>query len=182
MENKKNIFITGVPGVGKTTLITRLCDGLKEFTAAGFYTTEIREGGARKGFSLVSLHGRRSILAHVEIKSRFVVGRYGVDVSGFEEFLDSIDLAHSNADVIVMDEIGKMECSSQRFKDLLLGLLDSRKMVVATIALKGNEFISKIRKRLDAQLYEITDKNRDSLVLEILNQLEKTMRREKVTS
>ncbi len=179
MENKKNIFITGVPGVGKTTLITGLCDGLKEFTAAGFYTTEIREAGVRKGFSLISLDGRRSILAHVEIKSPFVVGRYGVDVSGFEEFLDSIDLAHSSVDIIVIDEIGKMECFSQRFRKLLLGLLDSRKIVIATIALKGIEFISQIKQRPDAQLYEITTKNRDSLVFKILNQLEKTLRREK---
>lgn len=179
MENKKNILITGMPGVGKTTLITRLCDVLKEFSVAGFYTTEIREGGARKGFSLVSLDGRRSILSHVEIKSRFMVGRYGVDVGAFEGFLDSIDIAHSSADVIVIDEIGKMECFSQRFRELLSGLLDSGKIVIATIALKGDKFISQIKQRPDVQVYEITTENRDSLVFAVLSQVKKILRQGK---
>jgi nucleoside-triphosphatase len=178
MENKMNILITGVPGVGKTTLITRLCDELKEFPIAGFFTTEIRERGERKGFKLISLDGRKSILSHVEIKSRFMVGKYGVDVKAFEEFLQAIDLGSSNADVIVIDEIGKMECFSQRFKGLLLRLLNSRKIIIATIALKGNEFISQIRQRPDVQVYEITAKNRDSLVFDVLSQAEKILRQE----
>lgn len=176
MENKKNILIAGVPGVGKTTLITKLCDVLKEFSVAGFYTTEIREGGARKGFSLVSLEGRRSILSHVGIKSRFLVGRYGVDVSAFEEFLDSIDIAHSSAQIVIIDEIGKMECYSESFRQLICSLLDSGKIVIATIALKGDKFISQIKQRADAQLYRITINNRDHLVSTVLNQVKNILR------
>ncbi len=179
MENKKNLLITGLPGVGKTTLITRLCDVLKEFSVAGFYTTEIREGGARKGFSLVSLDGRISILSHVEIKSRFMVGKYGVNVRAFEEFLDSLDLEGSSADFIIIDEIGKMECFSRRFKDLLLRLLDSRKIIIATIALKGNEFISEIKQRPDVQVYEITTENRDCLVFDVLSQVKAILQQQR---
>ncbi len=182
MENKKNILITGVPGVGKTTLITRLCDKLKNFSIAGFYTTEIREGGARKGFALVSLDGRKSILSHLDVKGRFMVGRYGVDVRGFEEFLDSIDLEGSSADIIVIDEIGKMECFSRQFKDLLLSLLDSRKVIIATVAFKGDQFISQAKQRPDAQLYKVTIQNRDSLVFDVLSRVGKILRHEKAIS
>ena len=136
----------------------------------------------RKGFALVGLDGQRSILSHVDIKSQFVVGRYGVDVSGFEDFLEAIDLGGSLADIILIDEIGKMECFSQRFKSLLLRRLDSRKIIIATIALKGNEFISQIRKRSDVQVYGITTKNRDSLGFNILSQVENILRQEKVKS
>ncbi|MGB7294580.1 MAG: NTPase [Candidatus Aminicenantales bacterium] len=173
MEIKKNILITGLPGVGKTTLIMRLCDTLKERSVAGFYTSEVRGEGVRKGFSLVSLDGRQSVLSHVETRSSFRVGKYGVDVKGFEDFLDSIDLEGSGVGLIVIDEIGKMECLSENFRRLISRLLDSGKIVIATIALKGEGFISQIKQRPDAQLYEITTKNRDSLVFDILSRVER---------
>lgn len=172
---KKNILITGVPGVGKTTLITRLCEAMKEHAVAGFYTTEVREESMRKGFRLISLDGRESVLSHVEIRSRYRVGKYGVDVNGFEEFLDSLDLERSDASIIIADEIGKMECLSEKFRRSLGLLLDSRKIVVATIALRGDEFISGIKQRPDAELYEITPTNRDVLMLDIRNRTERIL-------
>ena len=45
-----NLLITGLPGTGKTTVVMRLADRLKRVKAAGFYTEEIRTGGARNGF------------------------------------------------------------------------------------------------------------------------------------
>jgi len=179
MENITNILITGVPGVGKTTLITRLCDALKESTVAGFFTIEIREEGMRKGFKLIGLDGREALLSHVEIRSRFRVGKYGVDVRGFEEFLDAIDLEGSSAAIIVIDEIGKMECYSAKFRQLIGCLQDSRKIVIATIAIKGDGFISQIKQRPDAQLFEMTSGNRDSLVSDVMGQVERILRQGK---
>ncbi len=46
---KKNLLITGLPGIGKTTLIKKLSEELKVLHPAGFYTEEIREEGQRKG-------------------------------------------------------------------------------------------------------------------------------------
>ena len=40
---KKNILITGLPGVGKTTLIKKLAEVLNDLNPIGFYTAEIRE-------------------------------------------------------------------------------------------------------------------------------------------
>jgi nucleoside-triphosphatase len=45
---ERNLLITGLPGTGKTTVVMRLADRLKRMKAAGFYTEEIRTGGARK--------------------------------------------------------------------------------------------------------------------------------------
>jgi nucleoside-triphosphatase THEP1 len=39
----RHILITGVPGVGKTTLIKALCQDLASVNPVGFYTEEIRE-------------------------------------------------------------------------------------------------------------------------------------------
>ncbi len=70
----KNFLVTGVPGIGKTTLIRNLCEHLASLNPEGFYTEEIREGGIRKGFAMASLDGKRSVFSHVNVKSRCQVG------------------------------------------------------------------------------------------------------------
>lgn len=141
---KTNILITGHPGVGKTTLIRKIADELKDFCPVGFYTSEIREGGNRKGFELVSLDGKRGILSHINIKSPYRVSKYRVDIKGFEDFLDTIPFLDLKTVLIIIDEIGKMECMSDKFKKLLKEILNSQKPVIATIALKGGGLIEEI--------------------------------------
>ena len=166
---KKNLLITGLPGVGKTTLIKTVSEELRYLHPAGFYTAEIREEGIRKGFELVSLEGRRGVLSHIDIKSPYRVSRYKVDIRGFEDFLDGISFFDDSTGLVIIDEIGKMECFSDQFKKLIKELLDSEKWVIATIALKGSGLIEEIKKRQDVKLFEITKGNRDFLLREILN-------------
>ena len=165
---KKNILITGLPGVGKTTLIQELSRELNHFHPAGFYTAESREEGVRKGFELISLDGKRGLLSHTDIKSPDRVGKYRVDIKGFESFLDSIPFFNPLTRLIIIDEIGKMECLSDRFERILKEIVDSEKWVIATIALKGSGLIAEIKKRDDVKIFEITKSNRASLLSEIL--------------
>lgn len=167
--NKKNLLITGLPGVGKTTLIKKLAEELKDFHPVGFYTAEIREKGIRKGFELISLDGVKGLLSHIDIRSPFRVGKYRVDIKGFEDFLDSISFFNPSTKLIVIDEIGKMECFSDKFKKLLREILDSEKWLIATIALKGSGMIEEIKKRGDVKLFTISQSNREALLSEILN-------------
>ena len=161
-------LITGVPGVGKTTLIKRLLIELSPVSTSGFYTSEIRKKGIRQGFELQALDGNRQILAHVKLSNPCRVGKYRVDVSGFERFLDRLDLVNSNADVIVIDEIGKMELFSSRFQQLVYQLLTSQTQVLATIALKGGDFIHQIKQMPHVKVFEVTLANRGNLAEEIL--------------
>jgi len=170
---KTNILITGLPGVGKTTLIKNIAEALKNLRPVGFYTAEIREGGRRKGFELISLDGKKGLLSHTDVHSPYRVGRYKVDVKGFEAFLGSIPILNPSTRLIVIDEIGKMECFSDQFKNLLKEILDSEKSVIATIALKGSGVIEEIKKRNDLELFEITRRNRNSLLSDILSEIEK---------
>ena len=111
----KHILITGSPGIGKTTLIKRLFEEAAVLHPVGFYTEEIREGGIRRGFKLVGHDGREGILSHVDISSRYKVGKYRVDVTGFDRFLDTLKISESNSGLVIIDEIGKMECFSRKF-------------------------------------------------------------------
>ena len=156
-------LITGRPGVGKTTLVQKIVERMQSVKMAGFYTAEIRSRGSRLGFELQGLNGMRRTLAHVDIDSQHRVGKYGVDAVGFEKFLETLDLLNPDVELIVIDEIGKMELFSNRFRSLVCDALNSDKQVLASIPLKGNEFIREIKQRSDIHLFEVTHGNRDHL-------------------
>jgi nucleoside-triphosphatase len=167
-RGKKNILLTGLPVTGKTTLIKKLSEKLSGLDPVGFYTEEIREGGVRKGFDLISLDGKRGLLSHRETNSPYRVGKYGVDIKGFEKFLEGIAFLAPATGLIIIDEIGKMECLSPIFRRMIKEILSSEKMLIATVALKGGGLIEEIKRRDDVRLFEVTQENRDFLLGEIL--------------
>ena len=167
----KNLLITGPPGCGKTTLVRKVAQGLTGVPIAGFLTTELREGGERAGFSRVSCGGGRGILSHVRFPGPPRVGRYGVDLPGFEAFLAGIPFSAPEIRLVLMDEIGKMECYSPRFQALVARCLDGPIPFLATIALRGDRFIEQIKARPDAELVTVTRENRDRLLGEMVQRV-----------
>lgn len=172
---KKNILIAGLPRVGKTTLIKKLSERIETLQPVGFFTEEIREDNVRMGFELRSLDGRKGMLSHKDIKSPHKVGKYKVDITGFEEFLEFINFFDTEINLIVIDEIGKMECLSHKFTDIIERILDSEKIVVATIALKSGGYIGELKKRDDIKLFEMTKANRDFLLSDILKEIKELL-------
>lgn len=163
-----HVLLTGLPGAGKTTVIRKIADALIARHPAGFVTAEIRDKGVRKGFELVALDGRRSILSHVDFKSPYRVGKYGVDIDAFETFLDDFDLLDPAHHLIIMDEIGKMECLSAKFRELVDRLFASDKTIIATIALKGGGLIGDLKRRPEVNIHEVTLRNRDAIVGDLI--------------
>jgi nucleoside-triphosphatase len=168
-HKKLNLLVTGKPGVGKTTLVERVVEGLRgSLRLAGFTTTEVRDpDGERVGFALVTVDGKRGELARAGLQSRVRVGRYGVNLEEFER-LALPELARRDVDLIAIDEIGKMECASGRFRRAAEDALDSPVSVLATIGISHVPFFDALRARPDIELLTLTERNRDSLVTEIL--------------
>ncbi|OGL41722.1 MAG: hypothetical protein A2161_02540 [Candidatus Schekmanbacteria bacterium RBG_13_48_7] len=111
-------------------------------------------------------------MSSINFKNGPQVGKYKVDIQGFEQIvLPELNRKSSDVDVFLIDEIGKMECFSQKFVDAILRILDDNVPVVATVALKGNGFIAEVKSRKDIRLIEITYKNRDYIVDEIVGWL-----------
>lgn len=168
--NGTKILLTGLPGCGKTTAAMKIVAHLNREKVAGFYTQEILRNGTRKGFRWIRLDGTAGTLAHVDIKGRFKVGKYGVDVGGFEKAVVPIlDVKRTDVELFVLDEIGKMECFSQKFVAAVRRLFASDKSVLATVARKGSGLISDVKDYPGARRFNLTRKNQNEIIAEILD-------------
>ncbi len=157
------VLLTGHPGVGKTTAIRKIAGDLVGLPAGGFYTEEIRESGQRQGFRVVAFDGTRDVFAHVDFPKRHQVGKYGVDLERLEAIAIPALALEPSIMIYLIDEIGKMECFSERFITATKRLLDSDRVVVATIASRGGGFITDVKQRADTVLREVTRENRNEL-------------------
>lgn len=166
----KNILLTGPPRCGKSTLVEKLVRRLDR-PLTGFFTRELREKGRRVGFSTTTLDGKEGILAHENSKSQKRVGKYGVNVGDLARIAVPSMIPSGAEQIVIIDEIGKMECLSPIFRETLAKVLDSENLVIGSIAQKGDAFIEKIKERKDVLLVTVSEKNRDSLVLFLLEQI-----------
>jgi nucleoside-triphosphatase len=156
------LLLTGEPGVGKTTVIRRIAMQLEMRELRGFYTEEIREGGERRGFRLLGFQGQERVIAHTGFAKSHRVGRYGVDVAAMEEAA-ALLAPDPAAKAYLVDEIGKMECLSERFVAAMRILLAGRTPVVATVALRAAGFIAEAKSLPAALVWQVTPAVRDEL-------------------
>ncbi|MBS3819051.1 NTPase [bacterium] len=169
--NNKNLFLTGYPGVGKTTVIkevVRLCDKIR---FKGFYTSEIREKGGRTGFKINTFSGKSGVLSHKEIQSPYRVGKYRVSIEDLENIGVKELLHRGEVDVFVIDEIGKMEVFSEKFCKAVEDILNSNYPLIGTLSKKGSGFIKEVRNRNDVELIEVTTSNRNKLPAQICRRI-----------
>ncbi|MEO0155799.1 MAG: NTPase [candidate division WOR-3 bacterium] len=171
MNEIKNFLLTGLPGVGKTTIIKKVVERYKD-KCMGFYTEEIREHNTRVGFKLITINGQNCIMAHKDMKSSYRVGKYGVGIECIENIgVVAIKQGITEDKIIIIDEIGKMELYSQKFRDVVIEALNSKCPVLATILYSPNPFCDRIKGRKDVKIFEVTLANRGTLVQEIIGKI-----------
>jgi len=165
---KKVCLLSGGPGVGKTTIIKQAIGNLRG-KAGGFYTEEIRAGGVRQGFRIVALEGESAILAHIDIKSPHRVSKYGVDVEGLDKVgVSALRQATRECDLVVIDEIGKMELFSPSFREAVMEAIESEKRVLGTIMLSPHPWADEIKRHPDVAVIPVTRINRSQVLQQVL--------------
>ncbi len=156
---KRVCLLTGRPGTGKTSLIKQAVAGMRG-KAGGFYTEEIRSQGIREGFRLVTLDGQEATLAHVNIDSPYRVSKYGVDIDSLDRVgVPALHRAARQCDLVVIDEIGKMELFSADFREAVSQIIGSGKRVLGTIMFNSNPWADAIKRQPQVNLVTVTRTN-----------------------
>ncbi len=171
---KRVYLLTGRPGTGKTSLIKQAVAGMRG-KVGGFYTEEIRSGGIREGFRLVTLDGQKATLAHVNIHSPYRVSKYGVDIDSLDRVgVPALHQAVQQCDLVVIDEIGKMELFSASFREAVLQIIGSEKQVLGTIMLNANPWADTIKRQPQVNLVTVTRTNYHQVLEELRHWLSAT--------
>ncbi|KAF5300502.1 hypothetical protein FQA39_LY02301 [Lamprigera yunnana] len=177
-NNSKRILLTGVPGIGKTTLIMKICDRLKQTNVhlTGFYTEELRDNfNKRIGFDIITFDGKREKLSrtldHIKPQdsNRYKIGQYYVFPELFEKIVLPMFSEFSDG-VLVLDEIGKMELLSGKFEQEVKNVFRNEKLcILATVPVKGKlPLIESLICDPNNQLIRVTHNNRNHLLQDIL--------------
>ena len=163
--------MTGKPGTGKTALIKEALARTK-VKGGGFYTEEIRTGGIRQGFKIVTLDGQEAILAHVSISNPYQVSKYRVDIDSLNRVgVSALRQALKKSDLIVIDEIGKMELLSPQFREAVTQAINSDQKVLGTIMLNPHPFVDEIKRHSEVETLLVTRDNRIEVMRKVLNWL-----------
>lgn len=173
---KRILLLTGASGTGKTTVLINTVEALKAkgISVGGMISKEVREGSIRVGFAIIDLtRHKHGWLAHVNQKSGPQVGKYRVNMQdlnciGAEAIMEAIE----KCDVTAIDEIGPMELYSPQFRLAVKQAIESKKPVLAVVHAKSKDpLIMEIKQKNDAQLFNVTIANRDSLPQELAKAL-----------
>jgi nucleoside-triphosphatase len=152
-------LITGKPRTGKTTLVKKIIKASGP-ACGGFYTEEMTRGGERRGFLIKTTRGLEGVLAEKGRPSPHRLGKYGINQANLEQIgVEAVEKALQDKEIIVIDEIGKMELISQKFRDVVMKALDSKKRVVGVIHQARWPFLNAIRERPDVLLLEVSGEN-----------------------
>ncbi|MFH1259675.1 MAG: nucleoside-triphosphatase [Elusimicrobiota bacterium] len=153
----KNLVIAGNPGTGKTTLILEATLPFREIIG-GFYTEEIHKSNQLWGFRIKSFDGQEGIFSHKGMESKIKLNKYGVDIEILETIaVSSMEEALHSKEIIVIDEIGAMECLSEKFSQVLIKCLNSPKRILAAIRRNSQPFTDQMKIFPQTRIIELTN-------------------------
>ncbi len=180
-DSMPKLGITGLPNVGKTATLAAICRKLEhdEFVIGGMITRAYRPdpNGERIGFYVEDWRDEstREVFSSKEFDNRNKVetddGVYYVDTDvldrvGVKAIRDAI--LDEEVDIIIIDEVGKMEMHSEAFCEMVKHALDCPKPVIMTLHKKSrNPLLQDLRRRDDVRILEVTNVNKNLLPYKI---------------
>ncbi len=165
-------LLVGPPGVGKSTIVRQVVERLGG-QAGGIFAREVREGGERQGFEIVTLDNQVASLSSKQQPSPYTNGRplnpYTVNLDALEQVaVPALLRAAAMRRIVVIDEIGAMQLLSERFQQVVWELLDSELTVFGTIVQRPDPIADRIKAHPRVRLIEVSVENRDRLTQELL--------------
>jgi nucleoside-triphosphatase len=183
---KRLFIVTGSPGIGKTTVLSKIIDVVKErsYSVGGMLTSEVRVAGVRIGFEMLDVcGGKKGWLARTDQKEGPHIRKYQVNLQDLDTIgAKAILQAVTSSDIIVIDEVGPMELFSDKFAQAVVTAIDSTKPLVCIVHWKiRNQFIEGILRREDAETFTVNEQNRNRLPENIADKITKLLGTQKGT-
>lgn len=96
------------------------------------------------------------------------MGKYGVDIESLER-IGVVTLQHAvqRYDIVVVDEIGKMELLSANFKKIVSDMIGSKKRILGTIMLNSHPWADTIKRLPQIDLVPLTEANYHHIAAEL---------------
>ena len=108
------------------------------------------------------------MLAHINIKGPSRVSHYGVDLASLDEVaVPALERAYRERELVVIDEIGKMELFSPRFREAVETIIQSGKRVLGTIMLSPNPYADSIKCHPQVHVITVTRNNHQQVLEEL---------------
>jgi nucleoside-triphosphatase THEP1 len=159
-----NILLTGAPLVGKTTLIKQLATA----SPGSFWVISERSldaAGVRNGFTATTSTGLTGKFdEREETTPDTPMGNHQVDVAEVDRlFTTPLNAALDQGfEVLIVDEIGRLQRQSPGFIKTIDRLLDAQATVLATLR-QGDEWTTSYTSRPDVINLTLTPANREEL-------------------
>lgn len=163
-------LIVGNRGVGKSTLIRRVVNELN-VTISGYETRkEDSLADEIKGSPVYIYEAGKPHEQKPENLLGYCKGNHPkIEEHAFDRAAYLISGAKIAGDLVVMDEIGFMEDSSELFRAQIMRQLDGNTPVIAAVKNKETKFLTSVKTHPNCRCFLITEDNRDELVAEVLS-------------
>ena len=159
-----NIFLTGSPGIGKSTIIKKLIEQM-DCSTGGFIENKIFENN-KTVFEIESLYdGSRGVIGKISNGMGYKTYPDIFETLGVQIMSDSL----KDSDVIIIDELGFFESSCKNFIMSVVNALDSNKPVIGVLKKHDSDFLNSIKNRNDTYIIEVTKENRKDSYCKALN-------------
>ena len=163
-------FIVAAPGTGKSTLIQRVLEVLDRPVFGYVTRKEKDEWDEVLGHPIYiypagqpQLRSENNLVGYCKDRQPTVYGE------AFNRFAPCLWEPVPQGAVILMDEIGFMEASSEAFCSGIFHLLEGNIPVIAAVKDKDTEFLKKIRSHPKARCFYLTPENRDTLPAQVID-------------
>jgi nucleoside-triphosphatase len=167
--------VTGPPGVGKSTLVSKVVFRLKSagVIVGGCTTSEKKVKGVRVGFEVKDLtDGAAGELASVALKIGPRVGKYRVNLVDLSRVgAGGLAKAAKTSELIVIDEVGPLELISPDFRRAVRACLESGKPVLAVLHERLDDDLLNELRRVARSTFALTVENRDESADELAEAL-----------
>jgi nucleoside-triphosphatase len=173
MSKGVKIGITGLPESGKTFTLLKVIEMLanENTTIGGMITQPIIKKDVKTGLEILDwMTKKKAALAKIDPEAEAPEDQFIVDITALETLgVQAITRASEEADIIVIDEVGRLEVECEAFVAAVKDALETDKPLILTLHKKSrNPLLQDIRRRDDVRILEVTPINRNLLPYKIM--------------